>query len=169
MMIRIACAGAVLAFSVLSAHGQVGKVMLKGAEELGSSPAARELLAGAARQSGLAKLVLEALGFNVKSEATAVTQLRSLSSINFGKALLKRSELDAALQHGELDAAKKLNSESLPHFAEPSDGEPPNPSLTCGALCRAAVQDYGKYTLGATGTVPLSVYVDALVQKQTGR
>jgi len=34
-----------LAFSVLSAHGQPAKVALRGAAELGSSAAARELLA----------------------------------------------------------------------------------------------------------------------------
>jgi hypothetical protein len=144
MMIRIACAGAVLAFSVLSAHGQAAKVVLKGAEELGSSPAARELLAGAARQSGLAKRVLEALGFHAESEAAAVKQLESLSATDFGSALIRRSELDAARRPPDM----------------------PNPSLTCGVLCRSALQDYGKYTLGAAGTVPLSIYVDSLVRKQ---
>jgi len=163
-----------LAFSVLSAHGQPAKVALRGAAELGSSAAARELLAGAARQSGLAKRVLEALGFHAESEATAITQLQSLSATDFGTALIRRSELDAALRRGGLDAVRRPNSELLQGYVKPRDGEPldmmpPNPSLTCGTLCRAALQDYGKYTLGATGTVPLSVYVDTLVRKESER
>jgi hypothetical protein len=142
-----------MALSVLSAYGQVPR-MLRNApaalEQLGASPAVRELVAGAARKSGLAKSVLEAFGYKVESGAAAASQLQSLSAVDLGTGMMRLSKLDQ-------------------HLPKPTDVTPTDPLITCGVLCQRALRDYGTYTLGAAGTVPLSVYADVLVREQSGR
>jgi hypothetical protein len=193
MTTRIAFMSVVIVFialSVFPARGQAPAAAVRTGvtffERIGASPAAREVLKGVARDSSLAKSVLEALGVRVESEAAAVHQWQSLSD----------AQLGAAITHDQLLTNKYLGSErfrsddrEMWHSAintirsKPLDPgmfkTPPNPiplpavdpntGVPCNSRCRTLLRDYGKYSVGGaavSSTVPLSAYVEALVKRQ---
>jgi hypothetical protein len=152
---------------------------------IGNSPAAREVFADAARQSGFARSILEGLGVKVDSETAAIRQLQSLSDLERGAAIshdfrLSRKYMGSSLMQPEDRATWDLAIDSIRvnrlgeavfksrKTIDPFASKPlvSDPLLTCNARCRAIIADMGKHTAAGAATVPLSTLVDSLVERQ---
>jgi len=180
-MIRAIFFSLAMLLSVLPAQGQA----IGALERIGASPAARNLALRLARQSSMVRAVLEQLGVRVASEEAAVAQWRALSPAQLGAAISRNNELerlylgssslrpeDRALWGSTINTIR-LHKLDAPVIKSLELGKPPtlsellnDPLVPCDDDCRAILRWTKRYSLGASTTVPLSVYVDSLVERQ---